>query len=109
MNANTILNGEDSGRVSRASTPAGFTTGGSKPGTPTLPRGRDFGKLIRDYLMAHGGSAYTQMLIDHFNRLCTTPQATMDFKETLKVIATLDKGSRARGKWVLKDEYKSNR
>ncbi|ERF74802.1 hypothetical protein EPUS_03186 [Endocarpon pusillum Z07020] len=109
VNVNTTPDRGDSGRVSRASTPTGSITGGSRPGTSTPPRGRDFGKLIRDYLMGHGGSAYTQMLIDHFNRLCTTPQATMDFKETLKVIATLDKGSRARGKWVLKDEYKSIR
>lgn len=107
--ANTTTNGLGSGRVSRASTPVGSTTGGSRPGTPNPPRGRDFGKLIRDYLMVHGGRVYTQMLIDHFNRFCTTPQTTLEFKETLKVIATLDKGSRGRGQWVLKDEYKSNR
>jgi DNA excision repair protein ERCC-6 len=108
-NASNAINGGGSGRGSGASTPAGSTTGGSRPGTPTPPRGRDFGKLIRDYLMAHGGSVFTQMLIDHFNRLCTTPQSTMEFKETLKAIATLDKGSRGRGKWVLKDEYRSSR
>ncbi|KAK5070048.1 DNA repair protein rhp26 [Lithohypha guttulata] len=78
----------------------------SRAGTPTAPRGKDFAKLIRDYLSAHGGSVYTQMLIDHFNRYCTTAQATADFKETLKVIATLDKGGRGRGRWVLKDQYK---
>lgn len=81
----------------------------SRTGTPTVttqPRGKDFGRLIRDYLTSHGGSVYTQMLIDHFNRYCTTPQNTMDFKETLKAIATLDKGSStARGKWKLKPEY----
>jgi DNA excision repair protein ERCC-6 len=98
-----------SDRESGVSTPAGSATGGSRSGTPTSVRGRDFGKLIQNYLMTHGGSVYTQMLIDHFNRYCTTPQATMEFKETLKVIATLDKGSRARGKWVLKDEYRSSR
>ena len=78
----------------------------SRDGTPPPPRGKDFGKLIRDYLTTHGGSVYTQMLIDHFNRYCTTPQSTMEFKETLKVIARLEKGGRGRGKWVLKDEYK---
>ena len=62
--------------------------------------------MIRDYLSVHGGSAYTQNLIDHFNRYCTTPQATAEFKETLKLIARLEKGSRGRGRWVLKDEYK---
>jgi DNA excision repair protein ERCC-6 len=85
---------------------SGSAASASRPGTPSLPQGKDFGKLIRDYLTAHGGSVHTQMLIDHFNRFCTTPQATMDFKETLKVLAKLDKGSRGRGRWVLKDEYK---
>ncbi|OAP60268.1 hypothetical protein AYL99_05270 [Fonsecaea erecta] len=78
----------------------------SRDATPTLPQGKDFGKLIRDYLTTHGGSVYTQMLIDHFNRFCTTPRATLEFKETLKLIARLEKGSRGRGRWVLKDEYK---
>lgn len=108
VSASNAIHGGSSGRGSRASTPAGSTTGGSRPETPKAPRGRDFGTLIRDYLQTHGGSVYTQMLIDHFNRFCTTPQATMEFKETLKVIARLDKGSRARGKWVLKDEYRSS-
>ena len=107
--AGTLIDRGGSGRISEASTPAESTTGGSRIGTPTPARGRDFGKLIRDYLLAHGGSVYTQMLIDHFNRYCNTPHATMEFKETLKVIATLDKGSRARGRWVLKDEYRSGR
>ena len=91
---------------SREGTPA--TASSSRPSTPSnqQPSGKDFGKLIRDYLVAHGGSCFTQMLIDHFNRLCTTPQATLEFKETLKVIARLEKGSRGRGRWVLKDEFR---
>jgi DNA excision repair protein ERCC-6 len=99
------------GRVqSGASTPGTSATSSPRPGSPTTtrahPRGKDFGRLIRDYLLSQGGSVYTQMLIDHFNRYCTSPQATMEFKETLKVIATLEKGSsRARGKWTLKPEY----
>ncbi|KIY00855.1 uncharacterized protein Z520_03521 [Fonsecaea multimorphosa CBS 102226] len=93
----------------RTASPArstGSTASGSRDTTPTLPQGKDFGKLIRDYLTTHGGSVYTQMLIDHFNRFCTTPQATLEFKETLKLIARLEKGSRGRGRWVLKDEYR---
>ena len=78
----------------------------SRAGNATPPNGKEFGKLIRDYLSTHGGSVYTQMLIDHFNRFCTSEQATMTFKETLKVIARLDKGTRGRGRWVLRDEYK---
>lgn len=100
--------------LSGASTPGTTTASSSRGGTPTAggaqPRGKDFAKLIRDYLSAHGGSVYTQMLIDHFNRYCTTPQATMEFKETLKAIATLEKGSSsARGKWKLKPEYAGER
>jgi DNA excision repair protein ERCC-6 len=100
--------------LSGASTPGTTTASSSRGGTPTTggaqPRGKDFAKLIRDYLSAHSGSVYTQMLIDHFNRYCTTPQATMEFKETLKVIATLEKGSSsARGMWKLKPEYAGER
>ena len=68
----------------------------------------DFMKMIRDYLVTHGGAVHTQMLIDHFNRFCNSPQTTIEFKEMLKVIATLEKGSRGRGKWVLKEEYRSS-
>ena len=72
------------------------------------PKGKDFLVLIRDYLVAQGGKAYTQMLIDHFNRFCKTEQRTAEFKEMLKVIATLEKegGSRGRGRWVLREEYR---
>ncbi|PCH07198.1 SNF2-related [Penicillium occitanis (nom. inval.)] len=66
----------------------------------------DFMSMIRDYMIAQGGSAYTQMLIDHFNRFCTTPQRSAEFKETLKTVASLEKGGRnGRGKWLLKKEF----
>ncbi|MCJ1350861.1 MAG: hypothetical protein MMC33_000842 [Icmadophila ericetorum] len=78
------------------------------PSRDTGPRGIDFMKLIRDYLIAHEGKVHTQMLIDHFNRFCGTPARTMEFKEMLRELAVLQKGmgSRGRGAWVLKDEYK---
>nr|POE78661.1 dna repair protein rhp26 [Quercus suber] len=69
------------------------------------PKGRDFLVLIRDYLVAQGGSAYTQMLIDHFNRFCGSEQRTAEFKEMLKAIAELQRGGRGRGKWVLRAEF----
>lgn len=84
--------------VSRSSTPGSNASG---------PRGIDFMKLIRDYLVTHGGQVHTQMLIDHFNRYCTTPGKTAEFKAMLTELATLEKGSRGRGRWVLKDEYNS--
>lgn len=84
---------------SRASTPGGRGR--------DQPKGRDFLVLIRDFLTAHGGSAPTQMLVDHFNRYCGTEQRTAEFREMLKAIATLEKSSRGRGSWVLKDEYRA--
>ncbi|CAO1598479.1 DNA repair protein rhp26 [Xanthoria calcicola] len=81
----------------------GRNSGQGSPGA----RGSNFMRMIRDYLMAHGGKVYTQMLIDHFNRYCSSAETTMEFKEMLKQIATLEKGSRGRGSWVLKDEYKA--
>lgn len=92
------------------STPSS-SRGSSRAGTPSQrdqPKGRDFLALIRDYLLTHGGAAHTQMLIDHFNRFCGTPQRTAEFKEMLKTIAVLEKGGRGRGKWVLRDEYRTS-
>ena len=78
------------------------------PGSTALePKGTDFMKMIRDYLLAHGGAAHTQMLIDHFNRFCRTPGKTAEFKAMLTEIATLQKGTRGRGRWILKDEYRA--
>ncbi len=82
---------------SRASTP-GFNT--------STPRGTDFMKMIRDYLVTHGGFVHTQMLIDHFNRYCNTDAKRLEFTAMLKELATLEKSSRGRGRWVLKDEYR---
>jgi len=86
----------------------GASSASSRSATPqqTQPRGREFLALIRDYLLAHGGKVHTQMLIDHFNRFCGTLQRTAEFKEMLKRIAVLEKGSTGRGKWVLKDEFR---
>ena len=88
--------------------PAETTSAGRNPSrrADKEPKGKDFLVLIRDYLVAQGGKAYTQMLIDHFNRLCKTEQRTMEFREMLKVIAVLEKeGSRGRGVWRLREEF----
>ncbi|KAL1967075.1 hypothetical protein VTN77DRAFT_3599 [Rasamsonia byssochlamydoides] len=75
-------------------------------GSPAPASGLNFMTMIRDFMLAHGGSVYTQMLIDHFNRFCTTPQRSAEFKEMLKTIAVLEKGGRnGRGRWSLKKEY----
>ncbi|KAI5360882.1 putative helicase, P-loop containing nucleoside triphosphate hydrolase, SNF2-like domain superfamily [Septoria linicola] len=91
------------------------STSTSRSGTPAArggradrgPQGTDFMKLIRDYIVSHGGAVYSQMLVDHFNRYCNSPQRTAEFSEMLKKIATMQKGGRMRAKWVLKDEYRS--
>jgi DNA excision repair protein ERCC-6 len=98
--ANLAARQAGSSAFSRASTPS------SRRSATHQPKGREFLSLIRDYLTTHGGSAYTQMLIDHFDRFCGTPQRTAEFKEMLNAIATLQPGSRGRGRWVLKDEFK---
>ncbi|KAM3421722.1 hypothetical protein BST61_g2103 [Cercospora zeina] len=90
-----------SGSTSRSGTPV--TRGGR---ADRGPRGIDFMKLIRDYIVSHGGAVYSQMLVDHFNRYCNSPQRTAEFSEMLKKIATMEKGGRMRAKWVLRDEYK---
>ena len=83
---------------SRGATPNGNASG---------PRGSDFMKMIRDYLVIQGGQVHTQMLIDHFNRYCNTAERTAEFKAMLSEIARLERGTRGRGRWVLKEEYKS--
>ncbi|KAL3430021.1 SNF2 family N-terminal domain-containing protein [Aspergillus tetrazonus] len=78
----------------------------NSPAPGNEPSGKDFITMIRDFITTHGGSVYTQNLIDHFNRYCTTPQKSAEFKEMLKQIAVLDKGGRnGRGRWQLKPEY----
>jgi DNA excision repair protein ERCC-6 len=91
---------------------AASSASSSRAGTPggrgrDQPKGQDFLAMIRDFLKAHGGSAPTQMLVDHFNRYCGTEQRTAEFREMLKAIARLEKGTRGRGSWVLKEEYKT--
>ncbi|PYH88258.1 DNA repair protein Rhp26/Rad26 [Aspergillus ellipticus CBS 707.79] len=82
----------------------------NSPAPSRTPSGVDFLTMIRDYITAQGGAVFTQMLIDHFNRYCNTPQRSAEFKEMLKTIAVLEKGGRnGRGKWSLKPEYAKRR
>jgi len=88
---------------SRSSTP-----GTSGTSTPTGFRGRQMLSMIRDFMQTHGGIVPTQMLVDHFNPYCrAAPGRNEEFKEMLKLIATLEHGSRGRGRWVLKEEWKA--
>ncbi|KAF2863796.1 hypothetical protein K470DRAFT_254688 [Piedraia hortae CBS 480.64] len=85
---------------------AGANAAAGRDANATAPRGKGFLAMIRDYLKANGGSVYTQMLIDHFSRFCGSQQRTAEFREMLREIATLEKGTRGRGRWVLKGEFR---
>ena len=90
-----------------ASGAANGSTGSTSNRNSSGPRGTDFIKMIRDYLVVQGGQVHTQMLIDHFNRYCNTADKTAEFKAMLSEIAKLERGTRGRGRWVLKDEYRA--
>lgn len=90
------------------STPGSASSSRSATPSGNRVQSKDFMKLIRDFISRQGGSVPSQMLVNHFNRMCTTNQQTTEFKHMLGEIARLDKGanSRMRGRWVLKDEFK---
>ncbi|KAH0555799.1 hypothetical protein GP486_006257 [Trichoglossum hirsutum] len=92
-----------SSNSSRASTPNPPGQGGNRRALT----GKDFMKQIRDFLVAHGGQVRSQMLVDHFNWQCTTPQRTAQFTAMLRELATKDATGVRRGRavWKLKDEY----
>jgi DNA excision repair protein ERCC-6 len=92
-----------SGASSRASTPSAST--------PQSFRGKRMLEMIRDFMMTHGGVVPSRMLVDHFDHYCRAqPGRNEEFKEMLKTIATLEKsGSAQRGRWVLKDEWRTPR
>ena len=93
------LSASESASSSRSVTPSG---------TEGTPRGKDFMKLIRDFIRRQGGSVPSQSLVNHFDRMCRTPQQTAQFKHMLGEIAMLERGTsgRMRGRWVLKEEFK---
>ncbi|KAH8732318.1 SNF2 family N-terminal domain-containing protein [Phaeosphaeriaceae sp. PMI808] len=93
--------GNTSGSSSRGSTPSAAT--------PLTFRGKRMLEMIRDFMMTHGGVVPSRMLVDHFDHYCRAqPGRNEEFKEMLKVIATLEKsGSAQRGRWVLKDEWRT--
>ncbi|KAI4619775.1 hypothetical protein J4E83_005631 [Alternaria metachromatica] len=102
LNPGTTLNTPTSASPSRGSTP-------SAPTTPQTFRGRRMLEMIRDFMLTHGGVVPSRMLVDHFDHYCRAqPGRNEEFKEMLKLIATLEKsGSAQRGRWVLKDEWRT--
>jgi DNA excision repair protein ERCC-6 len=100
------------GLANRQGISNGESASSSRSGTPgagdRAPKGKDFMKLIRDFIKRQGGSVPSQALVNHFDRMCKTPQQTAEFKHMLGEIAHLEKGgnSRMRGRWVLKEEFK---
>ena len=103
----TTSNGA-SASSSRSGTPGGGGGGlQSQRAEAPAPRGKDFMKLIRDFIKRQGGSVPSQALVNHFNRMCRTERQTAEFKHMLGEIAVLERGnSRMRGRWVLREEFK---
>lgn len=99
--ASTLTPATTSASSSRGSTPSATT--------PQTFRGRRMLEMIRDFMMTHGGVVPSRMLVDHFDHYCRAqPGRNEEFKEMLKMIATLERsGSAQRGRWVLKEEWKS--
>ncbi|KAK1911602.1 hypothetical protein P3342_012904 [Pyrenophora teres f. teres] len=99
------------GRPNPTSLAAASTARSSTSGvtTPQTFRGRRMLEMIRDFMLTHGGTVPSRMLVDHFDHYCRAqPGRNEEFKEMLKLIATLERsGSAQRGKWVLKDEWKT--
>lgn len=91
--------------------PASTSRVSMSPATPQSFRGKRMLEMIRDFMMTHGGEVPSRMLVDHFDHYCRAqPGRNEEFKEMLKLIATLEKsGSVQRGRWVLKDEWRAPR
>lgn len=49
----------------------------------------DFFESIPNFFHAHGGKVYSRMLVDHFNRLCNTPEKSREFKDKLRRVAVV--------------------
>ena len=67
-----------SGSSSKTNSPAP-TGARSEPGTGFTIT------TIRDYILAQGGAAFSQSLVNQFNRFCTTPQRTVHFTGTVRL------------------------
>jgi DNA excision repair protein ERCC-6 len=95
------------GRASTPTTPAS-TSGTSTPSGPTGFRGRQMLGMIRDFMQTHDGVVPTQMLVDHFSTFCkAVPGRNEEFKEMLKLIANMERGTQGRGRWRLKEEWRT--
>ncbi|OAL00670.1 DNA repair and recombination protein RAD26 [Phaeosphaeriaceae sp. SRC1lsM3a] len=102
------------GRLNPGTTTSTNSSRGSTPSAGTTPqtfRGKRMLEMIREFMMTHGGTVPSRMLVDHFDHYCRAqPGRNEEFKEMLKTIATLEKsGSAQRGRWVLKDEWRTPR
>ncbi|KAF1836949.1 hypothetical protein BDW02DRAFT_544980 [Decorospora gaudefroyi] len=97
----------DPSSSSRSSTPSAAAT----PTTHQTFRGRRMLEMLRDFMLTHGGTVPSRMLVDHFDHYCRAqPGRNEEFKEMLKLIATFEKsGSAQRGRWVLKEEWRAGR
>lgn len=97
--------------IPAASSASASSSRASTPSTTTASsfRGRRMLEMIRDFMMTHNGVVPSQMLVDHFDHYVRAqPGRNEEFKEMLKTVATLERsGSAQRGRWVLKDEWRT--
>ncbi|MCJ1442365.1 MAG: hypothetical protein MMC23_002859 [Stictis urceolatum] len=103
---------DERGESSRSSTPAKDSTPLGVRNAARAARGVGMPTIseIRDYLVAHGGKVFTQMVLDQFKRRVRTPSEVAEFKAMLNEVAEMTSGTRGRGSWTLREEYrKKNR
>jgi DNA excision repair protein ERCC-6 len=110
LRGNLNGNSRNSTPGSRSGTPRASTPNSTTSASEAAPTsGKDFVRLIRDFMLVHGGACPSQMLVDHFDRYCrNNARATAEFKESLKAIARMDggRGRNGRSLWRLKGEFK---
>ncbi|KAI1375868.1 SNF2 family N-terminal domain-containing protein [Hypoxylon crocopeplum] len=82
-------------------------SGTSTPTGSTNLRAKDFEKMIPTFIRRHGGKVPTKLLVDHFNQYCISKKQSDEFKVALNRVAEMEKiGSRMRGIWAVKPEYR---
>ncbi|KAK3313746.1 SNF2 family N-terminal domain-containing protein [Apodospora peruviana] len=69
-------------------------------------KAKDFEKMIPGFVKRHGGQVPSKLLVDHFNRYCSTPEIARQFKAALSKVGKMEqRGSSMRAIWTLRPEY----
>jgi DNA excision repair protein ERCC-6 len=112
--AGSVLQGLQDRQLGPGGVSPGSSPGSSRPGTPGPPNIRnpstkDFVRMIRDYMRVHGGVVPTQMLIVHFDHMCSNEKSTRQFKAALQQVAELKpvpgSSGQTRQRWHLREGF----